>query len=113
MEGTADDIAAKAQALANTPTVYDNLLRQSLDLEPQFVDTVSNTGRWLVTVKYGVTAPREAGQNSFSFDTTGGTQHITQSIATRAKYPAGTAPDFQGAIGVMVRHGNRANPCDQ
>lgn len=38
----------------------------------------------------------------FTFDTTGGTAHITQSIETINSYPASgfTAPDFKGAIGV-------------
>jgi len=44
--------------------------------------------------------PKETGESTFSFDTSGGTQHITQSLSTVAKYPAGTAPDCKGAIGV-------------
>jgi hypothetical protein len=35
---------------------------------------------------------------SFSFDTSGGTQHLTQSIETVGKYPS-DAPDYGGAIG--------------
>lgn len=54
---------------------------------------------WRGTVSY---APREyetdENEESFQFDTSGGTQHITQSIATTA-YPE-TAPDQGGAIGV-------------
>ena len=46
--------------------------------------------------------PPEVGESSFSFDTGGGTQHITQSIQTINKYapPGKTAPDFKGAVGV-------------
>ena len=41
------------------------------------------------------------GESSFAFDTSGGTQHITQSLATIASYAAsGTPPDFGGAVGV-------------
>jgi hypothetical protein len=41
-------------------------------------------------------------ESQYSFDTGGGTQHVTQSIANVGKYAAGgfTAPDFFGAIGV-------------
>ena len=48
---------------------------------------------------------------SISFDTTGGTQHITQSYATRERYAAQgfTAPNHGGAIG--VNDGN-INGCD-
>ena len=41
-------------------------------------------------------------ESQYSFDTGGGTQHVTQSIANVGKYAATgfTAPDFMGAIGV-------------
>ncbi len=43
-------------------------------------------------------------ETTFSFETGGGSQHIVQSIANIARYPAagGTAPDFRGAIGVTA-----------
>jgi len=41
------------------------------------------------------------GESSFAFDTGGGTQHITQSLATVGSYAAsGSPPNFGGAIGV-------------
>ena len=41
-------------------------------------------------------------ESQYSFDTGGGTQHVTQSIVNVGKYAATgfTAPDFMGAIGV-------------
>lgn len=41
-------------------------------------------------------------ESRYTFETGGGTQHITQSLQTIASYalPAETAPDFSGAIGV-------------
>lgn len=52
-------------------------------------------------MRYGVRPPTEVGESSFSFDTSGGTQHVTQSLATVHRYAAsGTAPDFGGAVGV-------------
>jgi hypothetical protein len=55
---------------------------------------------WKVTAHYRSTQADPTG--NFSFSTTGGTQHITQSRETVGSYaPAGkTAPNFKGAIGV-------------
>jgi hypothetical protein len=67
------------------------------------VDSAGDSGRWLVSVRYGLyPPPREPGDATFQFDTSGGSQHITQSIQTiQKKAPPGkTAPDFKGAIGV-------------
>lgn len=102
MDGTASDLEAKAAALAGTPTVYDGLLRQVVNVDPQTVDTVTNKGLWLVTAKYGVYVPPETGDSSFEFDTGGGTQHITHALATVLKKarPGKVAADFKGAIGV-------------
>lgn len=103
LEGTSDDLAAKALVRSSTPASYDGLCRQSINLTPQSVDTVSGTGLWSVSVKYGLyPPPKETGQATFSFDTSGGTQHITQSISTTQKkgLPGKVAPDFKGAVGV-------------
>lgn len=96
VEGTDDDLAAKASLLSLTPTLYDGLVRQSAHIEPV------GPSLWDGLVRYGraENQPPETGESSFSFDTGGGSQHITQSRQTIAKYPAGTAPDFKGAIGV-------------
>ncbi|MCE5280347.1 MAG: hypothetical protein ABFD92_07895 [Planctomycetaceae bacterium] len=47
-------------------------------------------------------AEKPIGESSYEFDTTGGTQHITQSKFTTMKFapPGKVAPDFGGAIGV-------------
>lgn len=57
---------------------------------------------WKVTVTYGQ-SQKEAGSYSISFDTTGGTIHITNSLETVNKYTAPGKPaaaDMGGAIGV-------------
>jgi hypothetical protein len=102
LTGTADDVAAKALIESSTAETYNGLVRQSINLEPEWVDTAASDGQWLATVRYGVKPPAEVGESSFSFDTGGGTQHITQSISTIQRYapPGKTAPDFKGAIGV-------------
>ena len=98
--GTASDIDAKAALAATAPIAYDGLVRQSWDVEP----VGDGSAFWNGTVRYGRydNSPPETGDSSFSFDTGGGTQHITQSLETVARHaPAGqTAPDFGGAIGV-------------
>ena len=107
LEGTSDDGTAKTLVENSTPETYDGLKRQSIRLEPVWVDTTATTGAWDVTVEY--VAPEDAepatGESSFSFDTGGGTQHITQSIQTVGSYaPAGkTPPNFKGAISVTER----------
>ncbi|MFB3893597.1 MAG: hypothetical protein ACE15C_16410 [Phycisphaerae bacterium] len=98
-----DDITAYNLVADSTALSYVGLVRQSIEMEPDCIDTARTWGRWNVTIKYGQRqSPSETGDPSFSFDTGGGTQHITQSISTTQKYaPAGkTAPDFGGAIGV-------------
>lgn len=102
LEGTSSDTEAESFATANTPATYKGLVRQSIEADPQWVDETTDTGCWNITVKYGVKPPTDVGESTFSFDTTGGTQHITQSLQTIARYapPGKTAPDFKGAIGV-------------
>lgn len=56
---------------------------------------------WLGTVQWGrgTYNVSEPGQQTISFDTTGGRAKVTQSLGTNA-YSNGTAPNFNGAIGV-------------
>lgn len=95
VRGTDDDLEAKAALAAAAPLVYDGLHRQTYRLE--------RTGQteWEGSVHYGRKEPAETGDSSYQFDTGGGTQHITHSRQTAARYaPSGqVAPDFQGAIG--------------
>jgi len=99
--GTASDLEAKDALALFSPVGYDGLVRQSRHIEPIGDPTVSLA--WEGTVRYGVSEPPpETGESSFSFDTGGGTQHITQSIETINYYASAgeTAPDFHGAVGV-------------
>lgn len=72
---------------------------ESLDGDPGDYDLAADLvgDEWTilsVSFKYKNPAP-------LSFSTTGATTHLNQSYGTRAKYSAtGTAPDYQGAIGV-------------
>ena len=96
--GTTSSAVAKSYALAATPaivvTLEGTLYRQDLKVEP------------ISGHVYGVTVPyavrkRETGEYTLSFDTSGGTVHISSSKETIASYAAtGTAPDHKQLIGV-------------
>lgn len=96
IRGTDDDLAVKSALAAASPVLYDGLVRQSMHIERIAEDI------WEGSVRYGKLEPPETGDSNYQFDTGGGTQHITQSLATVGRYapPGKTAPDFQGAIGV-------------
>ena len=102
LTGVADENSARILATNSTASTYGDLIRKSITLEPVHVDTTDLAACiWEVTVQYGEQTEPEEGESSFSFDTGGGTQHITQSLGTVGRYAAsGTAPDFGGAIGV-------------
>ncbi|MDR1611881.1 MAG: hypothetical protein LBT97_03750 [Planctomycetota bacterium] len=97
--GTDDEAQAKQAVLAASPETYGSsrdqpyLRRQGVQLEPE------GPQLWNATVRYDSNwdAPVWA-EDSFEFDTTGGTQHITQSLSTVTSY--GRAPNCYGAIGV-------------
>lgn len=94
--GTASDTAALTHVEAETPLTYEGMIRQGIHLDPEWTDEVTDAGQWTVTVRYGLY------ESTFTFDTTGGSQHITQGLGTIGAYaPSGkTAPNFGGAIGV-------------
>ncbi|MCL2646107.1 MAG: hypothetical protein FWD61_03765 [Phycisphaerales bacterium] len=91
--GTDDDILAKSSLAASTPTLYDGLVRQTLQIEPVGPEL------WDGVVRYGKDEDKQSQDSTFAFDTGGGTQHVTQSLQTVGRYP-NNAPDFGGAIGV-------------
>jgi len=97
IQGTTDDAVALAELKSTAPTEHRGLPRKNCSIaETERSDT------WIGTADYDNSAPAETGESTFSFDTTGGSQHITQSLATISRTPpaGGTAPDFKGAIGV-------------
>ena len=98
--GTEDDLEAKSELLLHAPAFYDGLVKTNTRIL-RVADTV-----WDGSVQYGFSvptpAPAETGDSSFTFDTGGGTQHITQSKETIAldSSPGNPVFDFDGAIGV-------------
>lgn len=104
LEGTSDDYTARLLIENSVAETYRGLKRNKIDLSPVWVDTVNVRGVWDATVEFveEVEAVPEVGESSYSFDTGGGTVHLTQSLNTRHKIaPAGKPiPDYKGAIGV-------------
>ena len=99
VRGTDDDSAVHAIVQATIPAFYRGLSYQSYSIDPVHVDQSDAIGFWDISAQYGVKDPNES---TYAFDTGGGTQHITQSLVTKGRYPAPgfVAPDFGGAIGV-------------
>ena len=107
IHGTDDEASAMSELQSTAPTSFQGLARQSTTVEPVYVDTGNQDGSvWNGTARFTKIEPPppppETGDSNFSFDTAGGTQHITQSLSTISSHAlAGqTAPDFKGAIGV-------------
>ncbi|MFI4860263.1 MAG: hypothetical protein ACIAXF_06230 [Phycisphaerales bacterium JB063] len=99
VRGTTDDIAARTALLSQSPATHNLLPRDDAEVEE-----LEGLDAFLGTVRHGFSGGGETtGGSTFTFDTTGGTQHITQSLSTVGTYAAAGvpgAPDFQGAIGV-------------
>jgi len=104
-EGAMDEQDILAEIQLVTPDVWNSWPRKSIQVSHQ------GGGIWSVTVTYAAEAAKETGESEYSFDTTGGTQHITQSLQTilRRKPGGGTGNDFAGAIGW---NGNSLEGCD-
>jgi len=96
--GTEDDAVVRATVEATIPAIYAGLVFQSYHISHQ------GGGVWEVSVRYGKFESKETGQSTYSFDTGGGTTHITQSLQTVGSYasPGEDALDFKGAIGVST-----------
>jgi len=99
---SSNDITVRDFVEANVPTSVAGLPRLTVELEADWVDTDTDTGTWRVIVTFGLLTPTGVGVSVFSFDTTGGTQHATNSLATISRTSANSspAPDHGGAIGV-------------
>ena len=105
--GSADDVAVESALLAAVGDTYNDLVREpDVVIQPVWVDEAAGDGLWECSVRYNKASRAQRqelqiGQTTIAYDTTGGTQHVTQSIATSGAYAdGGTAPDYQGAIGV-------------
>jgi len=110
IRGTSSDSAALTKLDSTAPSTYTVnsriLVRKSREVSPVHISSDEDACIWLGTAQYETysqTRPTalEVNESQYSFSTGGGTQHVTQSIATISATPVtGTAPDFKGAIGV-------------
>jgi hypothetical protein len=103
LDGTHDDVAAKAHADANCPLEYEGLTRVSVELEPIDPDEETATGAWKVTARYsGQQIVQLGGEGDFAFEISGQTVHVTHSKATVAvkTIPDYTPKNYKGAVGV-------------
>lgn len=101
VKGTEDETEALAALVAGVPAIVGSL---SIDLASTGVVPIEGTDWWVGTARYGRPEEqrKETGSATFAFDTAGGTQHITQSLATTSQASSGTASDYKGAIGVTA-----------
>lgn len=105
VRGTHDEVAVKNMLATITPATYDDLVRGEVSIDPVHIDSLNPEQCIIdVTVRYvpPTSAESSEAQPTFSFDTSGGTQHITQAVSHVASYAAAgkTPADFHGAIGV-------------
>ena len=106
VDGSASWEDVRDHILTNTPTALaPNLVRMRVTFAPIMIDEAdASKCSWRAQVEYSTpeyqTGSGEASETSF--DTTGATEHITQSLETIGKYAPGSdvAPEFEGAIGV-------------
>lgn len=98
VKGTDSDTDARTAVTTATPTTHDSKPLDHVKVE-QEADEV-----WYCTAVYQRPGGATVEESSFSFDTGGGSQHITQSKLTVDSAGGGlytaAAPDFGGAIGV-------------
>ena len=115
--GSDDEAEVYAEAVAESPTTWLGFIRQNIGVQRD------GPGKYTVAVRYGTTglgggdvptgtssptAPTSPASDSaalgagYSFQTTGATVHLTQSLETISSTRAGggDAPDFKQAIGV-------------
>jgi len=102
----ADEDEVRTACLAAIPTTYNGLPRSEIEITERL-----NATTWRVVARYRKNAPPpdQRPESRFEFDTSGGTQHITQSRATVARYGPKASTRLQGAIGF---DGKNVQGCD-
>jgi len=104
VSGAADENDATGAAIAASPSSYGYAFRRQCEIVERI-----NDDTWKVAVKYDV-QPEDWSPAEISFDSTGGTAHITQAVAQINAYAlVGTPADLYGTIGY---DGDKVNGCD-
>ncbi len=105
IEGSGTDDAVKSALAAQSPTTYGGLVRDTYSAKEE------GNGLWIGEVRYVSASmqkrePQPVGSVRETFNTGGGTQHITQARETKMVYASGDFPvsmsDTNGAIGVTL-----------
>ena len=101
IRGSTSDLAVKKYLIAQTALLYDGMKRESASIKPLGEDW------WEGEVRYTWKEAEDKDDEgwpkpSYSFDTKGGTFHISHSIKTTGTHSATgePAPNFDGGIGV-------------
>jgi len=93
--GCADEGEVRTLALGLSPVAYNGMVRSSVEITERI-----NADTWKVIVRFALADNTKTDPNAplYTFDSTGGTQHITQSKSTVGMYGS-NPPDLEGAIG--------------
>lgn len=93
--GVADENAAVELVRTSAPGTWNSLVLDYVTIEERHGET-----HYKVSANYREAEEKddEYPEPTFTFETSGGSVHLTQSISTRNKYPS-SAPDYSGAIG--------------
>lgn len=91
-----DEDEVLALAAEVSPETYHSLVRRSIEITEQIAN-----GKWKVTVRYEkqTVEDEDEPEPTISFDSTGGSQHITQSKTTKGAYGPNASTQLGGAIG--------------
>ncbi|MCY3019526.1 MAG: hypothetical protein NTW87_10930 [Planctomycetota bacterium] len=94
--GCVDEAEVRTLALNGSPATYNGMVKRTVEI----AERLSND-TWKVVVRYDAPTVNDEQQPEpvTSFDFTGGTQHITQSLATVGRYGPSASAQLGGAIG--------------
>jgi hypothetical protein len=92
----ADEAEVKSAAADDIPETYSDMPRKSIEVAERV-----NATTWKVVARYETPDynPVDPPEPVFSFDTGGGTQHITQSLETVSRHGSAASDELGGAIG--------------
>lgn len=107
--GAANEDEALALAKATAPEKYDGIALDTIEIDERLAEEIFKVRAIYPNSDTTGGPGSDSEEPVFSFDTGGGTKHLTQSLATVGKYPS-DAPDFGGAI--EVDEDNNVNGCD-
>lgn len=96
VRGAADEAEVKSSAQSSIPASYGGMPRKSIEITERV-----NGDSWRVVARFESMEfePGEEPEPVFSFDTGGGTQHITQSLQTISRHGPAATDKLGGAIG--------------